>query len=100
MYISAVNALVTSRLDNCNSLLHNITLSETARWQRVENNVARLITNTSKHDHVRPVLKELHWLPVESRTPTPELCANTAPRHNTEVHWRFGIWRYSTTTVE
>ena len=57
---SAVNALVTSRLDYCNSLLHNIPLSQTARLQRVQNNAARLITRTSKH-------KELHWLPVESR---------------------------------
>ena len=58
---SAVNALVTSRLDYyCNSLLHNIPLSQTARLQRVQNNAARLITRTSKHDHITPVLKELH----------------------------------------
>ncbi|KAI0209869.1 hypothetical protein LSAT2_005463 [Lamellibrachia satsuma] len=64
---SAVNALVTSRLDYCNSLLHNIPLSQTARLQCVQNNAARLITCTSKHDHITPVLKELLWLPVESR---------------------------------
>ena len=64
---SAVNALVTSRLDYCNSLLHDISLSQTARLQRVQNNAARLITRTSIHDHVTPVLKELHWLPAESR---------------------------------
>ena len=59
----------SSTLDStyCNSLLHNITLSQTARWQRVQNNAARLITRSSKHDHITPVLKELHWLPVESR---------------------------------
>ena len=64
---SAVNALVTSRLDYCNSLLRNIPLSQTAQLQRVQNNAARLITRTNKHDHITPVLKELHWLPVESR---------------------------------
>ena len=64
---SAVNALVTSRLCYCNSLLNNIPLSQTARLQRVQNNAARLITRTSKHDHITPVLKELHWLPVGSR---------------------------------
>ena len=117
---SAVNALVTSRLDYCNSLLHNIPLSQTGRLQRVQNNAARLITRTSKHNHITPVLTELHWLPVESRiafkmlvmtskcmnglapsylvefvhprTPTPKLCANIAQRHNEEVYWRFGIW--------
>ncbi|KAI0221073.1 hypothetical protein LSAT2_027508 [Lamellibrachia satsuma] len=71
---SAVNALVTSRLDYCNSLLHNIPLSQTARLQRVQNNAARLITRTSKHDHITPALKELHWLPVESRIAFKMLC--------------------------
>ena len=61
---SAVNALVTSRLD---SLLYNIPLSQRARLQCVQNNAARQITRTSKHDHITPLLKELHWLPVESR---------------------------------
>ena len=46
---SAVNALVTSRLDNCNALLHNIPLSQRARLQRVQNNAARLITRTTSH---------------------------------------------------
>ena len=65
--ISAINALITYRLDYCNSLLHNIPLSQTARLQHFQNNAVRLITRTSKHDPITPVLKELHWLPVESR---------------------------------
>ena len=63
----AVNALITSRLDYCNSLLCNTPVSQTARMQCVRNNAARLITCTIKHDHITQVLKELHWLPVESR---------------------------------
>ncbi|KAK2174588.1 hypothetical protein NP493_790g00006 [Ridgeia piscesae] len=63
---STVTGLVTSRLDYCNSLLHTIPLSQTARLQRVQNNAARIITRTSKHDHIT-VLNELQWLPVESR---------------------------------
>ena len=63
----AAKSAVTSRLDYCNSLLHNIPLSQTARLQRVQNNAARVITRTSKYDHITLVLKELHWLPVESR---------------------------------
>ena len=54
---NAINALVT----NCNSLLHNIPGSQTARLQRVKNNAARLVTRTSKHEHVTPVFKELHY---------------------------------------
>ena len=30
-------------------------------------NIARLITHTKKYDHITPILKELHWLPVEER---------------------------------
>jgi len=64
---SPVNALVTSRMDFCNSLLHNIPLLQRARLQWVQNDAARRITRTSKQDHIIPMLKELHWLPVESR---------------------------------
>ena len=64
---SAVNALVTSRLDYCNSLLVNLPASQILQLQRVQNNAARLITRTSRHDHITPVLRGLHWLPVASR---------------------------------
>ena len=63
----AVNALVTSRLDYRNSLLVNLPASQILRLQRVQNNAARLITRTSRHDHITPVLMGLHWLPVASR---------------------------------
>ena len=28
---------------------------------------ARIITRTSKRDHIKPVLKQLHWMPVKQR---------------------------------
>ena len=37
------------------------------KLQRVQNAAARLITNTRKYAHITPVLKSLHWLPVEQR---------------------------------
>ena len=37
------------------------------KLQRVQNNAARVITLTKKYDHITPVLKELHWLPVRKR---------------------------------
>jgi len=37
------------------------------KLQRVQNAAARVIARTAKHDHITPVLKELHWLPVERR---------------------------------
>ena len=62
-----VHSLVTSRLDHCNALLCGVPKNLTARLQRIQNCAARLIVGSSKHDHIHPVLKSLHWLPVESR---------------------------------
>ena len=64
---SAVNVLVTSRLDYYNSLLVSHPAKQIFRLQRVQNNASRLITRTSRHDHITPVLMGLHWLPVASR---------------------------------
>ena len=35
--------------------------------QRVQNNAARVVTHTQKHDHITSILKEQHWLPVRKR---------------------------------
>ena len=44
------------------------------RLQRVQNCAARLICRRKKHDHVTPLLQELHWLPIHVR-PTYKLLA-------------------------
>ena len=59
-----VHALITSKLDYCNSLLYGLPSCLVQRVQRVQNTAAHLITGTKKHDHITPVLKSLHWLPV------------------------------------
>ena len=40
---------------------------EIARLQRVQNTAARLVTKCRKDEHVKPVLRDLHWLPVQQR---------------------------------
>ena len=61
-----VNSLVTSRIDFNNSLLAGpSTLNK--RLQVVQNHAARLITRTRMRDHVTPILKALHWLPITQR---------------------------------
>ena len=35
--------------------------------QLVQNAAARLITGTRRSDHISPVLRQLHWLPVRQR---------------------------------
>ena len=62
-----INATVTSHLDYCNSLLYGTKQSHIDRLQCCQNNAARIISKRRKFDHISPVLKELHWLPVEHR---------------------------------
>ena len=62
-----VHAFITSRLDFCNSLLYGLPKQTTERLQHVQNAAARMVALTHKHEHISPVLQELHWLPVEQR---------------------------------
>ena len=64
---SAIVSLVTSRLDYCNGLLCGITDELLYRLQKVQNNAARVISGFKKYDHITPVLKDLHWLPIRKR---------------------------------
>ena len=48
-------------------LLSGLQQSQINRLQHVQNSAARLLTATSRYDHVTPVLRSLHWLPVSAR---------------------------------
>jgi len=60
-------AFVTSRLDCCNSLLYGLPSSEISKLQHIQNSVARLVTSTKKYEHISPILRKLHWLPIQYR---------------------------------
>ena len=62
-----VHAFISSRLDYWNSLLYGIPEYQTRKLQRVINASARLIYRAPKFCHIRPLLAELHWLPVSAR---------------------------------
>lgn len=62
-----IHAFITSRIDYCNSLYYGAQNKVLDRLQMVQNAAARLLTGTRKFDHITPVLKALHWLPVTFR---------------------------------
>ncbi len=62
-----VHALISSRLDFGNGLLFHLPQTQLSKLQKLQNAAARIVTLTRKHTHITPVLKSLHWLPVESR---------------------------------
>ena len=60
-------SITGSRLDYCNSLLAGTFKSNLIKLQRVQNTLARVTVRQGKFGHITPVLKELHWLPIEKR---------------------------------
>ena len=62
-----IHAFFSTRLDNNNGLLYGLPKSEIGRLQRIQNSAARIITKCKKSEHITPILKQLHWLPIQQR---------------------------------
>ena len=62
-----IHALIIGRIDYCNSILYGLPAKELAKLQRLQNSAARIIFNIPRMCHITPVLRELHWLPVQFR---------------------------------
>ena len=62
--ITLVHALVSTRVDYCNSVLAAAPKMTTDKLQRVLNAAARVVSNTRKFDHgLKQLLHDdLHWL--------------------------------------
>ena len=65
--ISMIHVFVTSKIDNYSILLSGLKQDQVRKLQYVQNSAARLLTGTRKHEHITPVLRDLHWLPVHKR---------------------------------
>ena len=61
------HAFISSKLDNMNSLLVGIPECVLKKLQLIQNNAARLVARKKKRDHITPVMKQLHWLPIRQR---------------------------------
>ena len=62
-----VQANVMSKLDYNNCLLYGLPQNLIDCLQRTQNTAARLVKRVKKHDHITPVLYDLHWLPIKQR---------------------------------
>eukprot|EP00914_Ancora_sagittata_P005324 GHVO01010928.1.p1 GENE.GHVO01010928.1~~GHVO01010928.1.p1 ORF type:complete len:266 (-),score=12.03 GHVO01010928.1:1565-2362(-) len=64
---SLIHAFVTSRIDYCNALLYALPKNRIQKIQKVQNAAARILRKVPKREHITPVLKAIHWLPVPAR---------------------------------
>ena len=60
-------ALVSSRLDYCNSLLFGSAQKHLNQLQRIQNSLARVVTKSAPRTPSLPLLRSLHWLPIKFR---------------------------------
>ena len=76
-----VQALVSLKLDYCNSLLYGLAKNVIKQLQRVQNAAARVVTLSPKFCHITPVLANLHWLSIYLRIELKILIVTCKPLH-------------------
>ena len=61
-----IHAFVTSKIDQYNILLSGVRQDQVRNLQYVQSSAARQAQ--FKHEHITPVLGDLHWLPVDEHS--------------------------------
>ena len=62
-----MHSVISSRIDNCNSLYYNISSKNIKQLQKVQNSAVRLVYRVGRRCSITNLRRELHWLPVSSR---------------------------------
>ena len=62
-----IHAIITSKLDQCNSLLYGLSAKNLSKLQKIQNFALRTVLNLNPRSHVSHRFHELHWLNVEQR---------------------------------
>uniref|UniRef100_A0A8C1W0H1 Reverse transcriptase domain-containing protein n=2 Tax=Cyprinus carpio TaxID=7962 RepID=A0A8C1W0H1_CYPCA len=62
-----IHAFVSSRLDYCNALLIGIPSKSIQKLQHIQNSAAGILMRVRKYEHITPILRSLHWLPISAR---------------------------------
>ena len=60
-----IHAFVISKLDY--STHYCLPNHEIVRLQKIQNTAARIVTLTKKRELIAPIVRKLHWLPIEKR---------------------------------
>jgi len=65
---SCMLLLAVDCIDSCNSLLAGASSQLLQMLKVIQNAAARLVTGARRSEHMTPVLRNFHWLPVQQRT--------------------------------
>ena len=61
-----IQAIITSRLYFCNSILYNFPNKQIERLPWIQNQAVRMLKRIPRRNHITPVLRELHWLRIHN----------------------------------
>ena len=82
-------------LDYCKNCLLGMLNNQLLKLQRVQNTAITIDTQTKRSDHITPILRKLHWLPVEMRIDYKIMCLvyscmnRSAPQYLRELIHRY-----------